>query len=256
MSSVFEGYSRYYDLLYGDKDYAAEVDYTLSRINRYGSSARRILELGCGTGAHAEHLARLGFIVDGVDVSESMLARAETRRRGLPIDVAERVTFSQGDVRSIRLAKRYDAVVSLFHVMSYQTSDDDLDSALSTAAAHLVPGGVLMFDFWYGPAVLTQKPEVRVKRLAENGIEVTRIAEPVLRTTDNVVDVHYEIWITNRHGGVERVNETHNMRYWFVPEIILHLDRAGFECCAIEAWLSDQPPSVDSWAACATTRLR
>ena len=50
----------------------------------------------------------------------------------------------------------------------------------STAAKHLKPNGVFIFDFWYGPGVLTDPPVVRLKRLENEEIEVLRIAEPVM----------------------------------------------------------------------------
>ena len=84
MKEVFDSYARYYDLLYHDKDYAAESAYVASHLKRHSPRAARILELGCGTGAHAEHLARLGYAVHGVDQSETMLARAAARRKVVP----------------------------------------------------------------------------------------------------------------------------------------------------------------------------
>ena len=256
MSSVFNAYARYYDLLYRDKDYAAEVDYVMSLVGRYAPKAKRILELGCGTGMHAELLARKGYEVHGIDLSESMLAGAEARKRSLPSEVADKLSFSLGNARSIRLNEQFDIVLSLFHVMSYQTTETAISAAFDTAAIHLVKGGILFFDYWYGPAVLSQKPATRIKRLGNEDIQVTRIAEPVLRENENIVDVNYEIWIDDRKGGIERLSETHNMRYWFLPELAFLLEQTGFEHCSTESWLSELPPSCDSWAACTTARRR
>jgi len=76
MSLEFDTYLWYYDLLYQDKDCAAEAEYVASNILSSAPYARYILELGCGTGAHAEHLSRMGYTVHGVDISAEMLARA------------------------------------------------------------------------------------------------------------------------------------------------------------------------------------
>ena len=72
--SVFDGYARYYDLLYRDKDYAAEARHVHDIIQRHSPGAHSILELGCGTGAHAIHLATMGYAIHGVDRSHEMLA--------------------------------------------------------------------------------------------------------------------------------------------------------------------------------------
>jgi SAM-dependent methyltransferase len=246
---VFDAYARYYDLLYRDKDYAAEAQYVASCIRRHAPQAKRVLELGCGTGAHAEHLAREGYVVHGVDLSEAMLARAEERRSHVSTEIAKRWTFRRDDVRTVRTGETYDAVIALFHVMSYQTTNADLAAAFATAAVHLKRGGLFVFDFWYGPAVLTQTPEVRVKRLSDDHINVTRIAEPVMHMNDNVVDVHYAVFIELKATGkVEQLQETHRMRYLSLPELAL-LRRDLFEEHATLAWMSDTPPSTQSWSA-------
>ena len=249
MKGVFDSYAHYYDLLYRDKDYAGESAYVASHLKRHAPSAARILELGCGTAAHAEHLARLGYTVHGVDQSETMLARAAERKSSLSPEVAARLSFGSGDARSVRTGEQYDAVVALFHVMSYQTTNADLQSAFATAAAHLRPGGLFLFDFWYGPAVLEQRPEVRVKKLEDERIKVTRIAEPVVREDEDVVDVNYTVFIEEkRTKKVRQVRETHRMRYLFLPELAL-LRSAAFEERAIRAWMSEDAPWPQSWSA-------
>ena len=249
MTAVFDAYARYYDLLYREKDYAAESRYVAAHLRRHAPQANRVLELGCGTGAHAEHLARTGYAVHGVDQSESMLARAAARKSGVPAEIAARLSFERGDARSVRTGTSYDAVISLFHVMSYQATNADLQAAFATAAAHLCPGGLFLFDFWYAPAVLTQRPEVRVKRLTDGEIDVTRIAEPVMRVNENVVDVNYAVFIeVKATGKVEQVRETHRMRYLSLPELAL-LSADAFEERATHAWMSEAPPDAQSWAA-------
>lgn len=248
MSQVFDTYARYYDLLYRDKDYAAESEYVASHIRANAPHAKSILELGCGTGAHAEHLALLGFTVHGVDMSEEMLARAEARKAALPAEVAARLTFVLGDARSVRTLQTYDVVISLFHVMSYQTTNVDLVAAFETAATHLSPGGLFLFDFWYGPAVLTQRPEVRIKRLEDEEIKVTRIAEPVMHMNDNVVDVNYTVFIEmNGSGKVLKINEKHRMRYLFLPEFAGFLG-GKFADSESFGWMSDDNPDAQTWA--------
>ena len=68
--SVFAGYSRYYDLLYRDKDYAGEAEYIAALIKRYAPDAKTLMEIGSGTGAHAAELAEMGYEVAGVDMRQ------------------------------------------------------------------------------------------------------------------------------------------------------------------------------------------
>ena len=257
MSQVFDAYARYYDLLYRDKDYAAEAEYVASQIRAHAPRATRILELGCGTGAHAEHLARMGYTVHGVDLSPTMLARAAARTAALPPDTAARLSFGLGDVRTVRTGETYDAVISLFHVVSYQTADSDLAATFETAALHLRAAGLFLFDFWHGPAVLAQQPDVRSKRLEDDDIKVTRSAHPTLHVEQNVVDVNYHVRIeVKATGKIEEVRETHRMRYLFVPEVAHFAEPgrwAGVEACA---WMGHQPPGVGDWSGFARATRR
>jgi SAM-dependent methyltransferase len=256
MARVFDGYSRYYDLLYKDKDYDGESEYVLSRLHSIRPKATRILELGCGTGAHAVAFARSGMSVHGIDRSDSMLAQARERLEREAPDIRSRIRLASGDVRSIRTGEKYDAVISLFHVFSYLNTDLDLANAFETAAEHLVPGGVLLFDFWYGPAVLTERPEVRVRRLSDDEWFVTRIAEPQLRSSENIVDVNYSLFIEDRVSHhITLLKETHSMRYLFLPELAL-LSAKWFTDMDVRTWLSDTLPDTTTWSAFATAALK
>lgn len=252
MSQVFDSYASYYDLLYRDKDYAGESEYVAAHIRKQIPKAKRILDLGCGTGVHAEHLARMGYTVHGVDMSEAMLARAEARKATQPPEIADRLSFSLGDVRTVRTGETYDVVISLFHVMSYQTTNTDLEAAIDTAAVHLESGGMFLFDFWYGPAVLTQKPEVRVKRLEDNEIKVTRIAEPEMHVNENTVDVNFTVFIEVKKSMlVEQVKETHQMRYLFLPELVCFAEVDTWSDFKSYGWMKLQVLHQDDWAGIA-----
>ncbi len=247
----FGKYSQYYDLLYQDKDYPREVAFISELLDRYVPSGSSLLELGCGTGRHAAMLAERRWIVDGLDLSEEMLQAAEDRRKSLPAKVAERLRFLQGDVRKFETGKQYDAVVSLFHVVSYQNTNEDVLEMFRKVCVHLKPGGVFIFDYWYGPAVLTDRPSVRIKRMRSSGLNVTRLAEPVIYPNTSLVDVNYEIQIRETSSGeAEILRETHRMRYLFLTEIELLLREAGLRLLTSSEWLTGKEPGWDTWGVC------
>lgn len=248
--SQFDLYAAYYDLLYRDKDYASEARYVDCRVRAVLPTASQLLELGCGTGGHAVEMARLGYTVHGVDLSPAMVERAAYRRlesQALPA----RLSFEQGDVRSVRVGRRFDAVISLFHVISYQTSNADLAAAFSTARAHLDRGGVFVFDCWYGPAVLSDRPRQVEKRVGNEQIEVVRLTRPEMHVNLNCVDVHFDIEIVSRMSDDRHeVRETHRMRYLFLPEIDHLLRQAGFDQVEAECWMTGEPLDDSTWYAC------
>ena len=241
--SVFGSYSRYYNLMYRDKDYTGEAAYIEDLICKYQPQAKTILDLGCGTGCHDSLLSDKGYIVHGVDNSKEMLkiANKAVNRKNL--------SYSLGDIRTIRLNKQFDIVISLFHVISYQISNDDLRKALTTAYGHLNAGGVFIFDCWYGPAVLNDRPTERVKRLEDKDIEVIRLAKPVMCPNENIVDVNYHMTIRDKaNGKIENLEEIHQMRYLFKPEIIGLCERVGFKLLDVKEWMTDKEPGLDTWS--------
>jgi SAM-dependent methyltransferase len=253
--SVFAYYARYYDLLYKDKDYSGEACFVSDLIKEFAPEARTILELGCGTGIHAKLLAEAGYELHGIDNSAEMLAAARGRLHDMKQELAERLSFSHGDARTARIDKKFDVVISLFHVMSYQVTNDDLLAAVETAKVHLKPGGIFIFDCWYGPAVLTDRPVVRVKRLEDEAISVTRIAEPVMHPNNNIVDVNYRVLIKDKTNNThEELRETHRMRYLFKPELEYYLSAHQMSIEKCVEWMSTKETGFDTWNACFVAR--
>lgn len=246
--SVFQNYSGYYDLLYQDKDYAGEVSYVSGLIKKAAPSAKTVLELGCGTGIHASLFAGKGYDVHGVDMSETMIQQARRKADSLDGELKKKLSFSGGDARNYRHQGTFDVVISLFHVASYQVSNIDAEAYFETASAHLGKGGVFIFDFWYGPAVFTTPPSVRVKRLENDQIKVTRIAEPVHLSEENKVIVNFNVSVFDKETKtVEEIYESHLMRYFFLPELDLFLRKSGFTSWTAEEWITGKKPGTDTW---------
>ena len=241
---VFGDYAAYYDLFYGDKDYAAECRYFTGLLTRAQPTAVRLLELGTGTGRHAVVLAQQGYALEGVDLSPGMLERARQV-------CGDAVPLHCGDVRDIRLGKSFDAVFSFFHVASYQAGEGDLRRFLDTARAHLLPGGTFVFDFWYAPAVIHLRPVRRSRTVQGEGVEIRRDAVPRHLPEQHVVEVAYRFTLRDRHSGErEKFGEVHRMRYYALPEIDLALNGSGFRRLQAEEWLTGHVLDDSTWSAC------
>jgi SAM-dependent methyltransferase len=227
MTSVFGGeYANSYDLLYSDKNYTAECSVIDAIINEYGlKPSRSILDLGCGTGNHALPLAQRGYEITGVDRSDEMLARFRRKARETN---ASNVSCHSGDICSIDLGRTFDAALMMFAVLGYQLENAQVLSALRSAWQHLNPGGLLVFDVWYGPAVLHLRPSERAKVIPVPGGEVLRSANGTLNIPKQTCTVNYELWRLERNRVVARISESHQMRYFFPLELDLLLETAGF----------------------------
>jgi SAM-dependent methyltransferase len=243
MKQFGDMYSQYYDLLYSDKDYLGEVKYIDKLITENNIDTISILDMGCGTGKHAEMLCDIGYS-DGIDLSKDMLKIAQERRKGKE----EKLFFTHSNIQELKLNNKFDTVVSLFHVMSYQNSNDELTNALKIAKEHLSDSGIFIFDFWYGPAVLTDLPTTRIKKLENDSIKVTRIAQSTLEAQANVVNVNYELFLENKKDGkIMQKKELHKMRYFFDTELELICKQIGFKIEKKYKWMSNKKPDFYSW---------
>ena len=107
-----------------------------------------VLEIGCGTGRVASALAGAGLDVVGVDRSAPMLRLAEERRASLSPEVAARLTFEQGDMTTLRLARQFPLIVAPSRVFQFALTSDEQRAALRAFKAHLAPGGRLALDLF------------------------------------------------------------------------------------------------------------
>ena len=245
MTSFGQSVSYYYDLVVGhqgyNKDYVKEVEFIHDVIQNYTTEAQSILDLGCGTGYHAALLAKKGYSVHGVDLSAEMLEQAKTRVENQTM--ASCLSFSQGNVCTIRLDRQFDVVLALFHVVNYQVTNQDLLATFATVKNHLKAGGIFICDVSYGPYVLGEfksRPTASILRLEDNsnGNEVTYISELNFLTHENIVEVTHNLWVTNQENQLlENSRETPPQRYLFKPEVELLADACELTVLDAMPWL-------------------
>lgn len=233
MTTVFgPSYAGAYDAVYRDKDYVGEMALLRRNLDRYANGlGQRVLDLGCGTGRHCEVLAQDGVDATGVERSPQMLELAQAR-----VAKNSALRFLQGDVRDVRLGETFDTVTMMFAVLGYQTTNADVLAALSTARAHLKPGGAFAFDVWWGPGVLRDPPGERVRVFEDRGDRVWRAATGRLDAQGQICTVSYRVLRLRGDRVVDESTEEHVMRFFFVHELELLLSASGFELVRIGAF--------------------
>ena len=154
----------------------------------------------------------------------------------------------QGDIREIKLREKFDCVISLFHVISYQITNENLLSVFKTAFESLEDNGLFLFDVWYAPAVIHQKPTIRIKKIKTDSNFITRIAEPELVVNNNQVNVKYIFYDFNSNSNQLKITEEiHPMRYFSIPELKFFAKKTGFEVIEIKQLITGASPSLDTW---------
>ncbi|MCK5245282.1 methyltransferase domain-containing protein [Candidatus Bipolaricaulota bacterium] len=182
-----------YDVGWGDfaESTRTFVERTLST---YGIESGRILELACGTGILAIHLAQSGHIVLGIDRSPEMVSIASMKGR-----YVKGVEFSVADMRNLDLEPEFDAALCMFDSLNYLTTLEEVSDALKSVSSNLRSNGVFIFDF-NRPLIYSAHNGETLKRHVEDGIlfqelhyEVAqRTARTVFRFPNGDVETHLQ----------------------------------------------------------------
>lgn len=105
--TLFENFANGYEEQPFVRGTSGEVDLIEQEIGRKPGCA--ILDIGCGTGRHAVELAKRGYRVTAIDLSEAQLARARRNVQAAGVTVQ----FIRADTRSIQFNERFDAIIMI-----------------------------------------------------------------------------------------------------------------------------------------------
>jgi len=235
----------YYAKTYKDRRH--DVDYYV-RLAR--ESKGPVLEYGVGNGRIAQHVARAGIEVYGVDLSRPMLDDFQDRLKNEPKQVRARVHLAQGDMRTFELGKRVPFVYAPFNCFLHLYTRPDAEAFLARVKEHLAPGGRFVFDFSvphgqdlcrdperaYGAPRIRHPTTGELVKYAER-FEYDRLRQLLL------------VWMEfepEEGGKPWRVPLTH--RQWFPREIEALLHYNGFTDILYTADFTDLPADayVDS----------
>ena len=131
-----------YDRLTNDVDYEATVEFYMEILRREGITPRTVVDLACGTGSVTEILARKGYRVTGVDMSEEMLTEAAMKT----MDMEQPPMYSCQLLQNLRLPRGVDMAVCALDSLDYILDPDDCKEAIRRSYKALNPGGIFIFD--------------------------------------------------------------------------------------------------------------
>jgi SAM-dependent methyltransferase len=213
-----KNYSDIYNKIYKKKEYLKEATYISTILKKNKILEGDILELGSGTGNHAKYLLKEKYNITGVEKSSSMIAFAKK----IP-----KLKCVLGDVRNVRLNKKFNAVISLFHVINYLLSLVDLNNFFKTANIHLNNNGLLIFDTWHDRSI-------KIKNISDN--KVFKINNYVITRKSNskiiknkIIDIRFKFIIVLNKKIISSFSEKHLIRYFSFREIMLSAKKNGFQ---------------------------
>lgn len=201
------------------------------------STQGEVLELAVGTGRLAIPMAQLGGRVTGVDLMPGMIEEANAKKaRLLPVE-QERLEFIVGDMRTIRLGRKFNKVIIAFNTLMHMTRDEDLRATFETVAIHLEDDGLFHLDLHTPhPAVNpTEDPDGRydpqemIDPRDGKRYVVTESNQYDARNQINEMSFFYqEVDIRGEDVG-EEIERCLRLRVIFPRELDLWLHNSGFE---------------------------
>jgi SAM-dependent methyltransferase len=201
------------------KDYIEETEETIDLFRRYARiPVERIINLGCG-GGHNDYTLKSQFQVTGVDISEPMLSLAR--------ELNPEVTYVLGDMRSVRLGARFDAV-AIFDSINYMRTVESLRAAFTTAFSHLRPGGVLVT---YVEECKDRFRQNKTTSLANSrgDIEITLIDNCYDPDPDDTWYECHLIYLIRRRGELTIESDCHLLGLFSLQTWLDEMQATGFE---------------------------
>jgi SAM-dependent methyltransferase len=177
-------------------------------------AAQTLLDVACGTGKHLACL-RSRFSCEGVDLDAGLLAVARERLGDVPL--------RQGDMRTLDLGRRFDAVTCLFSAIGFVRDLDGLAAAARSLATHVAEGGVLIVEPWLTPEVwLAGRPHVLTAEA--EGIVLARVTVAGREGNISTTEMHYTVGTSD---GVERWEENHELGLFTEEEMRRAFEATG-----------------------------
>lgn len=194
----------------------------LAEIFTKRGAIENILDVGCGTGTHLNHLTTMGFRGMGIDLNESMIEYASKRY--------SHIEFKVQDMREIEFSNQFDALICLCTTFSYNTTNADVFSTLKRFNKALNINGVLVLDLFNTIGLIEKnayKKEIIDPSNAYADFNLRREVHHCIHTNEQLMEENMTFFdlITNKVVK----NDLSVGRLFFPQELVFFLEQTGFE---------------------------
>jgi 2-polyprenyl-3-methyl-5-hydroxy-6-metoxy-1,4-benzoquinol methylase len=216
--SLFENYGKKYDNENFTQGTIGECDFIEKEIDF--NKSQKIIDIGCGTGRHSIELAKRGYKVTGIDLSESQLARAKEKAKAQNLQI----DFQKHDARNLTFNNEYDLAIILCEgAFSLMETDEMNYEILRNATNSLKAAGKLIFTTLNGLFPLFHSVEEFGASTTEEGN-----ATYSKNTFDLMTFRDFNITTVEDDFGNKKELEC-NERYYVPSEITWLLKSLGFK---------------------------
>ena len=219
--NAYTTFAQVYDLFMDNVPYEEWSNYIVSVLKEYGIHSGVICDLGCGTGKMTRLLAKAGYDMIGVDLSEDMLAIASGQNE-------EGILYLCQDMCELELYGTAKAMVSVCDSINYLLEEDEIVWTLQSVNRYLEPGGIFIFDF---NTVYKYETVLGDTTICENREEGSFIWENYYDKEEQINE--YDLTLFIKEGELFRkFEETHYQRCYSLDEVKEAAKEAGMDFVA------------------------
>jgi SAM-dependent methyltransferase len=239
MSTMYQGFAYVYDQFMDNIPYEEWCQYLLTLFKQYSVTSGALAELGCGTGTMSQLMAKAGFTVLGVDISQDMLTIAAEKTAGTP-----NLTFLLQNMCQLDLGQRVDGIYCVCDSLNYLLYAEEVLATFKGVKSHLVPGGTFIFDlkteFFYRNILGDQT-------FCDHQENCSYTWENSFFEEDGINQYDLTIFVKTPDSQLfQRFNETHHQKAYSLTEIIDLLSDSGLEYVAAYDAFTQNPPDSES----------
>ena len=236
---MYTNFAYIYDKLMYDVDYSKWADYVEKIFAKYKKKPSLVLDLGCGTGNFSIEMAKRGYDMIGVDISEDMLSCAKDKSLEASVDIL----YLNQDMCDFELYGTVDAIVCLMDSVNYVTDKRNLKKVFKLVKNYLNPEGLFIFDintaYKFG------------KVLSNNffydiGEDVTYIWDNKFDKRRHLCEFELTFFIKDGDEKYFRHDENHIERAYTHDEIKEIIEEAQLNLLNVYDELKFSPPREDS----------
>jgi len=217
MVAGFDSVAAYYEML-SDNEARLEREGPFLRDCLERAPGGRVVDVACGTGLHAEFLAKLGAEVTGLDLSPEMIAHARTRRPH------PNIQYRAGDMRDLR-GGPWDLALCLGNSLSLLPALDDVETAFRSVIAALSPGGRFVIQILNYAAEANRKPRYRVDVKRREDVEVVAVKGLVPHANHTLLSLAFYAF---GPGPAASVSEASVLMNITIEQVLLCAEHTGF----------------------------
>lgn len=236
-----------YDLIYGDKDYARDIEIFRTLYGLFPGPApldqASLLEIGAGTGNHTQRLAALVARLTATERDKAFLRVCGKK-------IAE-ANLPHVDVRADwpeNAAPSYDAAAAFFHVLNYIADEAEMKDFIRHLGARLRSGGLFVFDMWHAEAVALDPPREETRHKQVAGHAVRQRIKPTYDAGRAQVCLDYDFSIQAPPGEKTDFQERIELKLWKKDQLENLFAASGFSCAGFWDYTGfPSPVSSKSW---------